>query len=321
MKKTIIYSVVLCAISWAVALVYHGVSGFDGTQTTMAARSGYTLFGAAYMFLPLIVALVMQLLGKEKHLFSCRKSGHTAADDMGLLRFRPRWSWLVGALLVPVSVLLCVAVATLFAEPMALADTLRLQIAATLGDTPAAAEAMAEIEAVPSWVMVLGTIVSGLLAGATINAVAAFGEEYGWRYYMVCQLRDKRFMPAALLIGAVWGIWHAPMILLMGHNYPNDRVLGVGLMVVMCLLLGVVELYFVIKSGSVWPSAIIHGAFNGISGMTLLWFPMGSATTTAMTGVAGFVALAVVVLALWLYDRKRDRIFCSTIEQSLTTKP
>ncbi|MBR3931437.1 MAG: CPBP family intramembrane metalloprotease [Tidjanibacter sp.] len=317
MKKAVIYSVVLCAVSWLAALAFCHATGFDGTQTDIATRSSYTLFATAYMFLPLLVALVMQLLGKEKHLFSGRKSGHTAAEDLGLLRFRPRWSWLVGALLVPATVLLCAAVAMLFAEPIALADTLRLQIAATLGDTPAAAEALAEIEAVPSWVMAVGSFISGLLAGFTVNAVAAFGEEYGWRYYLVGKLRSKRFLPTALFIGAVWGIWHAPIILLMGHNYPNDRVLGVAMMVVMCLLLGVVELYFVVKSGSMWPSAIIHGTFNACSGMTLLWYPTGSATTTAMTGVAGMVALLLVCVVLWLYDRKRERIFASTIEQAL----
>ncbi len=311
MKRAVIYSVVLCAVSWLAALAFCHITGFDGTQADIATRSAYTLFATAYMFLPLLVALAMQLISKDDKPFD---------NTLGLLRFRPRWSWLVGALLVPATVLLCAAVAMLFAEPMSLADTLRLQIAATLGDTPAAAEAMAEIEAVPSWVMAVGTFISGLLAGFTINAVAAFGEEYGWRNYLVGALRGHKFLPASLFIGVVWGIWHAPMILLMGHNYPNDRVLGVAMMVVMCVLLGVVELYFVVKSGSVWPSAIIHGTFNACSGMLLLWYPTGSATTTGMTGVAGMVALLTVCVALWLYDRRRERIFTSTIEQSLGAK-
>ncbi len=308
MKKAVIYSVVLCAVSWIAALVFCNATGFDGTQIDVAMRSSYTIFATAYMFLPMIVALAMQLLCKGDKPFD---------NTLGLLRFRPRWSWLVGALLVPVSVLLCAGVASLFVEPVSMAESIRMQVVATLGDTPAAEEALKEVMAVPSWVMGLGAILSGLVAGATINAVAAFGEEYGWRNYLVGALRHQKFLPASLFIGAVWGIWHAPMILLMGHNYPNDRLLGVGLMVVMCILLGVLELYFVIKSGSVYPSAIIHGAFNGISGMTLLWFPTGGATTTAMTGVAGFVALAIVIAALWLYDRKHDKIFCSTIDQKL----
>ncbi|MBR4851328.1 MAG: CPBP family intramembrane metalloprotease [Tidjanibacter sp.] len=301
MKKAIVFSVVLCAISWLAALAFQAVVGTP-------APLGYTLFGVVYMFLPLIVALVMQL---------CERS---TKESLGMLHFRPRWSWLVGALLVPVTLGLCALVGMLFAEPVSMAESLRMQITAALGDTPEAEKALAEINKVPGWVMGVGTIVSGLLAGATINAVAAFGEEYGWRYYLVSKLRDKKFLPASLFIGIVWGIWHAPMILLFGHNYPNDRVAGIGMMVILCILLGIIELYFVVKSGSMWPSAIIHGTFNGISGMALLWFPTGSALTTGMTGVAGFVAMGIVIAALWLYDRKHDNIFASTIEAKLNNE-
>lgn len=304
MKKAVIYSVVLCAISWLAALAFQAVVGTP-------APLGYALFGAAYMFLPMIVALAMQLLCKDDKPFD---------NTLGLLRFRPRWSWLVGVLLVPATLALCALVGMLFAEPVSMAESLRMQITAALGDTPEATAALAEINKVPGWVMGVVTIISGLLAGATINAVAAFGEEYGWRYFLVSKLRDKKFLPAALFIGIVWGIWHAPMILLFGHNYPNDRIVGIGMMVILCILLGIIELYFVIKSGSVWPSAIIHGTVNGISGMTLLWFPTGSALTTGMTGVAGFVAMGIIIAVLWLYDRKHDNIFASTIEAKLNNE-
>lgn len=322
MKRPIIYSLLVCAIGWLATFVFCATSGFDGTSASVAARGGYSLFATAYMFIPLVVALVMQLLGKEKNLFSCKRSGHSAVEDMGLLRFRPRWSWLVGVLLVFATVLLCAAVAMLFAEPMTMADSMKLQISATLGSSADAEVALAQIDSVPSWVMVFATVVSGLFAGVTVNAVAAFGEEYGWRYYLVSQMRSKKFLPTALFIGVVWGVWHAPMILLAGHNYPNDRVLGIFMMVVLCVLLGIIELYFVVKSGSMWPSAIIHGTFNAVSGLTIIWYPTGSALTTGMTGVSGFVAMVIVITLLWLYDRyiSRERIFTSSIEESLVSR-
>ena len=69
----------------------------------------------------------------------------------------------------------------------------------------------------PAAMMIVMVLFSGLIAGVTINAVAAFGEEYGWRNYLVGALRDVKFPKAALFIGVVWGIWHFPLIL-MGHN-------------------------------------------------------------------------------------------------------
>ena len=129
MKKAVIYSVVLCAVSWIAALVFCNATGFDGTQVDMAMRSSYAIFATAYMFLPMIVALAMQLVCKGDKPFD---------NTLGLLRFRPRWSWLVGALLVPVAVLLCAGVASLFVEPVSMAESIRMQVVATLGDTPAA---------------------------------------------------------------------------------------------------------------------------------------------------------------------------------------
>ena len=312
MKNATIYAVVLCLITWAAAAIFASVTGFTGAQSDLGRLLGYNIFAACCMFLPAAVALLMRpLLEKAK----CAQKCTTQYSSM--LRFRPRWSWLVAAVVAAVSVFLSIGLSGLFIPVMSFKEgTMALMISS--GATPEmVAQSMGPLGNMPSWVMLLATIMSGIFAGVTINALFAFGEEYGWRYFMVGELAAKKFLPASLFIGAVWGIWHSPLILLFGHNYPNDRIVGIGMMVILCILLGIIELYFVIKSGSVWPSAIIHGIFNGISGMTLLWFPTGSALTTGMTGVAGFVAMGIIIAVLWLYDRKHDNIFASTIEAKL----
>lgn len=49
---------------------------------------------------------------------------------------------------------------------------------------------------------------------AIFNAIPAFGEEIGWRGWLLPALRPMGIWPALLLSGAIWGIWHAPLILL-----------------------------------------------------------------------------------------------------------
>ena len=148
----------------------------------------------------------------------------------------------------------------------------------------------------------------------------AFGEEFGWRCFLVGELADKKFLPSALFIGAVWGIWHAPMILLYGHNYPNDRALGVAMMVLFCVLVGAIELYFVVKAGSVWPAAIFHGVMNALGGVTVIMIPNESNLVHSFMGLSGAAALSVVCVALYLWDRyvSRDNIFGSTLGASLS---
>lgn len=68
-----------------------------------------------------------------------------------------------------------------------------------------------------------GTAVSLLLGvlvyGPVINLFFAIGEEIGWRGFLYPALRQRMStLPACLLVGAIWGLWHTP-INLMGHNY------------------------------------------------------------------------------------------------------
>ena len=61
--------------------------------------------------------------------------------------------------------------------------------------------------------MVLIMIGQGMLAGITINAVVAFGEELMWRGFLLKELKGKGIWRASLIIGSIWGIWHAPLII------------------------------------------------------------------------------------------------------------
>ncbi len=318
MKKALIYTAATLGISWVVALAFHLITGYTGPEMGLEAQLGYQKFASVFMFLPTIVALILQAFGGE---LTLRRPHSTRIKIVpkknSLLKFRPRWSWLVAIATVPVVVALSIIFSGLFNEVVSMRDgTIALMQAQGVGALPE--EVLAELNAVPSWVMLLSTVVSGLLAGVTINALFAFGEEYGWRFYMVDALRGKKFIVAALVIGAVWGIWHVPLIL-MGHNYPDARVAGVFMMVAFCILGGIVELYFVLKSGTFWPAIFFHGTINALAGLGVIMIPGGSRLLTGMTGLAGFMAIAVVIALIYLYDRhiSRENILGSTLGASL----
>ena len=112
--------------------------------------------------------------------------------------------------------------------------------------------------------------VFGMVSGLTVS-FAAFGEEGGWRAYMMPKL-TKLFegKPAgeiwALIIGGIiWGLWHAPLTCI-GHNfgtdYPGFPYLGILMMCISCILVGILLTYVTKKSGSVWPAAIMHAVNN-----------------------------------------------------------
>lgn len=124
---------------------------------------------------------------------------------------------------------------------------------------------------VPVATIAIAQIVLGLTLAVPINAVFAFGEEFGWRGYLLPRLMALMGpWPGLLLHGAIWGFWHAPLIYLAGYNYPGHNVLGVPLFVVFCTLAGVLLGWLQLASGSVLAPTIAHASLNAIAGVPLL---------------------------------------------------
>jgi membrane protease YdiL (CAAX protease family) len=124
--------------------------------------------------------------------------------------------------------------------------------------------------ALPSVQTVFAVQMAFSLFGAPIVGLfLALGEELGWRGYLLRKLLPLGQWPALLLSGAIWGLWHAPLVL-MGQNYPDHPVAGPFLMVGFCLLLGIVFGWLQLASGTVWVPALAHGTFNAVNGLPLL---------------------------------------------------
>lgn len=124
---------------------------------------------------------------------------------------------------------------------------------------------------IPLGWLVVAQVVAGMTIGAVFNSLFAFGEEYGWRGYLLPRLMDRLgAWKGILLHGAIWGIWHAPLIALTGYNYPKHPYLGVLLFVVFCTLLGIVFAWLQLGSRSVLAPTLAHGVFNAVAGLPLL---------------------------------------------------
>lgn len=262
----------------------------------------YTICASLYMLLPMIVAMVLQMINKEK------------LTSTNLLRFKIKWSWLVAWMLPVVIVLLTIFVNTLLPGCEFNTDMLAMIPADSV---PEEQKEMVSKLMTPAF-MIITTVISGLLAGATINALFAFGEEYGWRNYLVSALKEKKFVCASIFIGIVWGIWHFPLILL-GHNYPQHSVAGVFMMVIFCVLASFVELYLVLKAKSVFPAAIFHGTINAVAGLNVLLIKGGNDLINGAAGLSGFILISIVIAIIYVFDRYvlKDNIFSKTIGEVL----
>ena len=299
MKKAIKYSIVLCMVSW----VYAAIMIFGlGINSVSVEPMKYTIGASLYMLLPMICAIVMQRRDAACHVRT------------NLLRFKIKGSWFIAWTLPIVIVLITILVNSLMPNVEFNKD---LSSLVPMDQVTEEQKEMVAKMMNPTFLIVT-TIISGLFAGATINALFAFGEEYGWRNYLVDALREKKFVFASVFIGIVWGLWHFPLILL-GHNYPQHSVAGVFMMVIFCVLASFVELYFVLKAKSVYPAAIFHGTINAIAGLNVLLIKGGNDLLNGVTGLSGFIVISIVIVVIYVFDKYicKDNIFSKTIGEVL----
>jgi len=165
----------------------------------------------------------------------------------------------------------------------------------------------AGVPAPPVLIVILSQLALIPFAAATINAALAFGEELGWRGFLVPALRQYGTWPTLLISGVIWGLWHAPVILL-GYNFGRTDLTGVLLMTAGCVAWGVLLGWLRLRSASLWPAVFAHGAMNAGGGM-IVWFHAGGTSIdpalAGILGAAGWITCAIVVVVLVLTGQFR----------------
>ncbi|WP_417373530.1 CPBP family intramembrane glutamic endopeptidase [Glutamicibacter protophormiae] len=144
-----------------------------------------------------------------------------------------------------------------------------------------------------------------ILVAGLVNLLPALGEEVGWRGWLWPRLQPLGQLPAILISGVVWGLWHAPLILL-GYNYPlADGPWGVMSMCGMCIVVGAFFAWLRSFSQSVWPAAFAHAIFNASAGLVSLFMVMGPMLDTQKASILGWSGwiLPTALITVMLFAR------------------
>lgn len=276
--SVIAFVLLACGLAWVVALPLWLGHGLSEPFTSVLLP--------LMMFTPAVAALIV--------VFALRAPAADRARFLGLWPLRPArrvvWlmvaAWLVPPVLVALGVLVAAGLGAVRLDP-------------AFGGFAAQIESLLP-EGVP--MPPLGVVVAAQFAmipvGALFNALFAFGEELGWRGWLLPALRPLGTWPALLLSGVIWGLWHSPVILL-GYNFGRTDLTGVLFMIGGCVAWGILFGWLRLRSGSVWPAVIAHGALNAAGGMVLV--VAATAPDMALAGplgVATWVVVAVVVAVL-----------------------
>lgn len=159
--------------------------------------------------------------------------------------------------------------------------------------------------------VIMSQLLAAVTVGPLINSLPSFGEEVGWRgmlFPLLCERMSER--RAAVVSGVIWGLWHAPIIA-MGHNYgvgyPGFPVTGILTMVIACTSIGCLLSWLRMRSGSVWPCSVAHGAINAITNAGILLCTAG-ATLYGPSALGLVAGIPTMLLAAFCWMRLSDQV-------------
>ncbi|KAB1187149.1 MULTISPECIES: CPBP family intramembrane glutamic endopeptidase [Haloferax] len=282
-RRVFIFLVVAFGLAGATALVVFATGGLTNSpQLAFGLPLWLVLVSTFYMFSPAVANVVTRLVTDE------------GWDDM---RIRPAvrsnartylLAWLVPGLLTAIGTVLFFAAFPAYFDPNASAFRDVLPAGAPLG------------------LVVVVQLLQGLVLGATLNTVFAFGEELGWRAYLLQKLLPLGPRRAVLVLGVIWGAWHWPLIAL-GYNYGFDYVgapwTGFLAMVWMTTATGTFLAWVALRADSVWPAALGHGMINAFAGIGFIFATSGAPSLLGPTVVGAVVAIPWAVVAVALLIR------------------
>lgn len=288
-KRILIFLAFAFGIAWAAALVIALTGGIAGSPTLVPGLPytlAFVLTAVVYMGAPAIGHVLTRVITRE------------GWQNVGLRpKLRRGWPFWLAAWFLPAVFTILGAVVYFLIFPQDF-DPNFTYVRQMLSSAGAAGAVITPLT------LILIQTVQGVLLSPLLNGLFTFGEEFGWRAYLLPKLMPLGGRRAALLSGVIWGVWHWPIIA-MGHNYgldyPGYPWLGMLMMVVLCIGLSFFLSWVTLRGGSVWPAVIGHAAINGISALAVLVTVTGAGNPLVgpvPTGIIGMAAWGVAVIVI-----------------------
>ncbi|MCH5352782.1 MAG: CPBP family intramembrane metalloprotease [Acutalibacter sp.] len=283
-KGTIKYLLWTFLIAWAIQVA-----------VSVLYRNGLAVFGQLIMAVMMFVPLLGVLL-----------SGNTLSGMGWKPRFKGKVKFLLAAWFLPAILTVIGAVIYFIVFPGHF-DMSGGYLLAAVG--PEALEQM-EAQGFTYPLYVLVSVVSCLTYAPLINMVLAVGEEAGWRGFLYPQLKAKFGKRKGLMIGGViWGIWHWPVIWLIGYEYGTDYVgfpiVGMLIFCIFTTAAGILCDWLYEKTECIWVPSVFHGAINaaGTIPLAVCTANTGSAVLLGPAPIGVLAGLPLIICAVILLLR------------------
>lgn len=284
-RRILIFIGLAYGIAWLTGLAIYLTGGLvNSPDVSPNLTLATVLLSTGYMWAPALANLLTRFITRE----GWGKSGMR-------MNFRLGWPYWIAAWLLPAVATIGGAVIFFVIFP---------QYYAGLKVVASQLQAAGQPATGNLWGFVVMQVIVGVLIAPIVNGIFTFGEEFGWRVYLLPKLLPLGKWKAMILQGAIWGIWHWPVIA-MGYEYGFDYRgfpwLGMLTFLLFTFSAGVLLAWVTLRGRSVWPAMIGHGAINGIAALAVL-FVQGNPPQllgplpVGVVAMSGYIILALVLL-------------------------
>lgn len=152
---------------------------------------------------------------------------------------------------------------------------------------------------------VVEMLIMNTILAPFFNMIFAVGEEVGWRGYLLSKFMEKNSLEISLIIvGIIWALWHAPLIIFIGYNYPSLRIYGLFLFIPFCIAHGIILAWLRLRSGGIVLPALGHGAVNAFSWLGTYLYPNND-LLNLLVGIPG-ISIASLLALIAYYDLRKN---------------
>ena len=152
-------------------------------------------------------------------------------------------------------------------------------------------------------------VVTFLVVGSLQSLLSATGEELGWRGFLVPTLdRTMSFRTTAIVSGAIWAAWHVPLIIFADYNGGTPSWYSTLCFAVMVVSMGFPFAWLRLRSGSVWPAAILHASHNLFVQAFFDRVTVDTGPTKWLTSEFGAALALAIGVTAWFFWRARAAV-------------
>jgi uncharacterized protein len=150
----------------------------------------------------------------------------------------------------------------------------------------------------------------------------ALGEEIGWRGFLTPELyKTIGYTKTSFLTGAIWAVWHFPILLFGDYNSGTPAWYGLTCFSVMIISISFVFTWFRIKSNSVWTAAFLHASHNLFIQAIFTPLTKDTRNTKYFINEFGVVLPLINIFLAVIFWMKRSKLNKSRIPQIPAEKP